>query len=391
MKILTKARFKTRIIDSATGTVVKESPWGENMITDQGLNGLATSSAVPSVNAHPAGIFSVCVVGGGTNPNAVASGAVTFTQVTNQLTASAPFFTFPMVGQLFKYGAGTGGAECYITGVTSDQVVTVDTSATVSTPTVGTVWNVAQGTLQTPLLVSTGYQTNSGNCGTTLAGNQATHQRYFVFAPQPAPYTVNEIGYGGNNLVTAGGYIAGRFVLGSSDVVAPTQFYLVIMQFIVTYSPANPSPVSSVGTNINTAGALALESIGANACQEVTSSGGTTIAGGLDSAADLYFATATYSQNGAPQLTGSGGVNWTGINLDIGSGTWAFASARGAMTLGYNTSITTTGQTLYGIGIGPAAGQVQLDVLFATPQTAPTGLFEPQTVWRAVYNRVLSN
>ena len=391
MKITTKMRVKTRIIDAATGRTDKESPWGENLLFDQGLNGLAKSAAVAQCNARPAGLFTVCAVGSGTNPNAVASGAITFTQAAFTVTASAPIFTLAMVGQLFKYGSGTGGAEYYITGFTSNQIITVDTSATVGTPTVGTIWNVTQTTLQTGTLVNTSYQTLSGNCGTTLSGNQATHQRYFIFAPQVAPYTVNEIGYGDSNLTIPTQSVAGRYILSSSDVVAPTQYYLVIMQLVVTYGPATPVSVPNVGTNINTAGTLGLESIGLNALQQVLSNGTTSSPGFLEDTTSLLFSTATYTQNGTPATTTTGGVDWSAGYLGLGTSTWAYASARGTMTLSYSLSMTTSGQTLYGIGVGPAAGQVQLDVLFTTPQTAPTGLFEPQTIWQAVYNRVLNN
>ncbi len=397
MKIHVFGKCKTQIIDRATGRVVKDNDWIENLIFDQGLNALAGNGSGTLV-APPAGIFGACVIGGGTNPNAVASGAVTFTQdnggglAGNILTASAPIFTLAMVGQLFKWGVGAGGVETYITGFTSNQIVTVDTSALIVVPAVGTIWNVSQTALQTPLYVNDGYQTLAGNCGTTLSGNQATHQRYFVFNAKDAPYGVNEIGYGRTS-IAAGSKIAGRFVLSSSDVIAPTQFYVVIMQVVVTYGPSAPSAVGNVGTNIDTTGMAMVETLDDNAVSQVTNTGSTTNLAALEAGGmpGLFFSTATYTQNGTPDLSPGSGVDWSAGYIDFGPAEWIFAAPGGKMSLTFNAAVNATGQMIYGIGIGPISQQIQLDVNFTTPQTAPTGIFQPNTVWTATYDRILSN
>ena len=354
----------------------------------QGLNGLAGASGTPVGN--PSVIFASCNVGSGTNPNEVASGGITFTQATNIVTASGGFFTAAMVGWIFKYGTGTGGAEYYITGYTSSTVVTVDTSTTVSTPTVATVWNVTQTALQSGLYVNDSYQTAAGNCGTTISGGQATHQRYFKFNQKGTTYTVNEIGYG-NGILTPTGLIAGRFVLGASDSISPSQFYVVIMQFIIVYGPVTPTAVSNVGTAINTAGTIMLEAINnVNAFAQVLSTGASSGVSALEENENvgLLFSTAAYAQNGSPNSTG---INWLSSYISPGTTNWAYAGSRGQMEATFTSSMATSGQTLYGIGISLYAGNIWLDVLFTTPQTAPVGTFQPNTVWKAVYNRVLSN
>jgi len=391
MIISTKMRVKTRIVDAKSGQTVKESPWQENLILNQGLNGLAQSTAVAAVKSFPASCFTYCLVGSGSNPNSVASGAITFTQdnggglAGTTLTASGNIFTLAMVGQLFKWGTGSGGVETYITAFTSATKVSVDTTALITVPAVGTIWNVTQTALQAYLYTNNSFLTGSGDCGTTLSGVQATHQRTFKFNQKGSPYTVNEIGYNGPAGGTA---VVGRLVLSAGDVVSTSQFYVVILQFICTYAPATPQAASNVGTNIDTTGTLALECIGPLSSAQVGSNGGTGVTGTLEGNAALSWFYVTYSQNGVPATSGSGLAN-SGVQLDVQ--TWAYASALGKQTLTSVASTTTAGQTLYGCGIGAAVGQTSMDVKFTTPQTAPTGSFQPNTVWFAIYTRVLTN
>jgi hypothetical protein len=299
-----------------------------------------------------------------------------------------------MVGQLFKWGTGTGGVETYILSFIDNQNVTVDTSASVGA-TVGTIWNVTQTTLQTPLHSAGSYQLLAGNCSSTQSGNTMTHQRYFIVPQQALQYTVNEIGYNAAAVGTAAGLCVGRFVLSSSDVVANTQYYLVIMQVQVTYSPSNPTASGNVGTNINVAGTIMVETLGTIATQVIDGSTGlpTGSAGVLDcqgAGIGLMLPTNTYTQNGA--ISGAAGPSWASGNLNLGSGTnWVYASRRGTMQATWTNSLTAAGQTLYGIGISQLNTNIVLDVKFTTPQTAPVGLFQPDTVWQIVFDRILSN
>jgi hypothetical protein len=391
MNAKVSVRFKTRVMN-CDGTIASERPWESNLILDQGLNGLA-NSGVASVTGDPAKCFRNLFVGSGTNPNSVTNGAITFTQTLTQITASAPIFTLAMVGQLFKWGTGTGGVETYILTFIDNQNVTVDTSASVGA-TAGTIWNVTQTALQTPLHVATSYQLLAGNCGSTQSGNTMTHQRYFVVPQQALQYTVNEIGYNSDAIGTAAGSCVGRFVLSSSDVVANTQYYLVIMQVQVTYGPSNPTASGNVGTNINVAGTIMVETIGIVATQAIDGSTGLPAAGSgvLDcqvAGVKLRFPTATYAQNGS--ITGAAGPDWSANNINLGNQGWTYASLRGTMQMIFSASITTAGQTLYGIGIDIGATNIVLDVKFTTPQTAPVGLFQPDTVWQIVFDRILSN
>lgn len=391
--VMVSTRIKTRIIDAKTGRVVKERPWEKNLVLDQGLNALAQSSA-QSLACYPASAATNIQVGSGTNPNAIASGAVTFTQSTTTITASANFFTAGMVGAIFKYGTGSGGAEYYITAFTSATQVTVDTSATVAVPEVATVWMVQQTALQTFLFRSATYQTNSGDCQTTQISNIQTHKRTYIIPQQVASYNVNEIGW---NSTTSTTRCLGRLVLSSTDVVAPSNFYVVVLELSFTYLPSAPTAVGNVGTNVDTTGTLMFEdwtflgTVNSATGAAVVAAKGASLDGSKTVQA-FYWPTATYTQNatiGAATLTWSTVVQPTPGNIS-----WVLAApaVRGKMTLTSTGSVSTSGQTLHGIGIGQnSLNNVGLDVKFTTPVTAPTGTFNPITVWSCTYGRTLTN
>jgi len=386
MNVSIKTVVETRIMDAKTGKQVGGQT-KENLVLDGGLNSLAQSSAL-GLACVPATMSNGCLIGSGTSPNSIGGGAVTFTQSGTTITASGSFFTSNMVGWIFKYGTGSGGTEVYITAFTNATTVTVGTSLTVSSPTAGTVWNVARTTLDTFLFQSNTYQTNAGDCGTTISGNQATHKRTYKFPQQGSPYTVNEIGY-------ASGFVSqrvlGRVVLGSSDVVGTSNFYVVVISITVTYSPSAPLSVTNVGTNINTAGTLMCEAMSITI---VTSSGATanniSVSSILELEGTLCFKTSSYSQNGSINPTAGITVS---PRVDISGGSRAFDNTKvGSCTLTFNTGVATTGQTLFGICLRDTnVSSICLDVLFTTPQTAPTGTFQPNTVWRLTYTRTLVN
>lgn len=376
--------IQSRLVDRLTGKIVKENKPRKNLIMDSGLNCFAGNSF-----GTMAGSFERCVIGDGTTPTSYASGAITFTQAGTTITASAGFFTALMVGMLFKYGTGTGGAEYYITGYTDSTHVTVGTSATVGTPTVATVWAVNQNALANQLYSSTTYSTGGGDCGTTYAHPTITFKRTFNFAHQGTSYNVNEIGW----TTSSGAIFGGRIVLGSTDVVSTLFFYQVVMTLQVTFSPATPSAVSNVGTNIDVSGNAMVESFDV---YYVTSTGTTAIisANGLDVRAinvNCSWISANYSQGANIQDGLSLGPSVT--QLGTAQAQWSYpGTTRGLQTLTINYSAGTTGETLYGVAImSGTTGKASFDVKFTTPQTAPTGTFSGTIVWNVLFDRNLSN
>jgi hypothetical protein len=394
MNVTAEMKIGTRIVNAKTGAIVKETIPKKNLILDMGLNSWARLTTPGPGATTPASSFTACRVGDGTTPTSFASGAITFTQAATTITASGGFFTAAMVGAIFKWGTGSGGNEVYITGFTDSTHVTVDTSATVAVAEIATVWMVQQNQLDNQLHSTNTYQTSAGDCESAFTGNVVTHKRTFIVPQKGANYNVNEIGWSSSTADTA--TLCGRIVLSSTDVVTTDNFYVVVMTLTVTYSPATPTAVADVGTAIDTAGTAALEQLtGASAVIATVSTTGSTNAGGvLDGGASnsrYQCFPVDYTQNGAPTTTKL--VATTPIVIGTGN-TWVKDSARGKMTLTYNNSITTTGQTIYGFGLcwfDGSTTNILFDVYLDTPFTAPTGNFQPIAVWSCTYNRTLTN
>lgn len=416
LETLTSVEIKTQVIDSLTGEVVKDNPFRKNLTYDIGLNAMARASAgsPTTLRCGPASIHRVCRIGDSTSAVKIASGAITFTQAANTVTASSGFFTAAMVGAILKYGAaGSAGAEYYITAFTSSTVVSVDTSATIGA-TAGVVWMVHQTTMGNLLFTSSTYQTNAGDNISTIVGNIVTHQHTFTFPIQGAPYNVNEVGYGSQS---AGVQVLGRIVLPSTDVVGITNFYRVIILVTVTYSPSAPAAVTNIGTNWNTAGNAMLEcfsiatiqSTGAvndnlglyaslDATSEYSGFGGAT-SSGFQLIARIA---STYTQNASIQSTFAltwGTINTNYILVDTNVRPWVATGARGAMKMTFTGNASTSGQTCYAIGFAPNYNSDSVtnrnkpvfDILFTTPQALPTGSWFPSIELTQIYSRVLVN
>lgn len=382
MNINCETIIQTRLIDPKTRKVLKESAPMKNLVLDNGLNALARST-----NATVPASFATGVrVGSGSTANSFASGAITFTQSGATVTASAGFFNAGMVGMLFKWGTGSGGNERYILTYISATQVTVDTSETVAAPDVATVWNVARSTLETLLYSSATHETTTGACETTFSGGQITHKRTINFPQQAASYNVNEIGYFSS---TAGTTVFGRIVLPATEVVPPTSFLQVVISFSVNYSPAAPTAVTNVGTNIDTAGNAMIETVSnSNAFKQVTSTGGVSAVSprldGVGTAPNLQLCISNYTQNATP------GAALTPTIIIGPSATWVYNSVRGQMSAYFNAPVSTSGQTLYGFGLG-ATTNIYADIKLTTPYVLPVGSFLPQTRFYMTYNRTLTN
>lgn len=383
MNITVETMVVIRHIDAITRKVVKESLPKKNLVMDNGLNALAQSTNL----TYTAEFTNACRVGSGNTSDKIGSGAITFTQTGTTVTASAGFFTAAMVGYIFKYGTGTAGVEYYITAFTNSTTVTVDTSATVAVPTLATVWNVTRSTLETLLFTHSSYETTGGACGTTVSGNTLTHLRTYNFAQQVSSYNVNEVGYFRANVGTS---IFGRLVLGATEVVAPTNFLQVALTCVFTYSPSVPTAVSDVGTNINTAGNAMVESLSTTRFSFVTSTGSQTQpASGarMDGGGGITVKgiVSAYTQNATP------GALLNPTTLTFVGATWTYAAVRGKMTATTNTTISASGQTMTGVGLGSTGSDVAMDVKLTTPFVLPTGSFLPQCVFSCTYNRQLNN
>ena len=385
-----RARVRTEIVESASGIAVKISPWTENLCFDNALSFLVSTAA------SFAGLFAHLKIGSGTTANSFAGGAITFTQVGTTITASGAFFTAGMVGSIFKYGTGTSGAEQYIATVAGGGLSCTVTGAglTVATPTVATVWMVQQTALQTWLANSTGYQTNTGDNSTVIAGAAITLQRTFLFATPGSTQNINEIGYSDNS--TADGSCRGRIVLPSTDVVDTSHFYRVVMQLSVTVAPVTPTAASNVGTNIDTTGTVVFEyydfqAIGASGVAAAYQNSGVNFMDGGTSTPWIGLRIGTWSQPANTQ-TGTAPVTGETFNLVLANFSTS-GQPLGQSISTTNFSWTTAGQTLNGFGLAYSNSGIRdvWTLKLTTPVTLPTGTFQGSLSVTKVFTRTLTN
>lgn len=382
-------RIRTVQLDPE-GNIVFERPFSKNLVLDSGLNGMALDTSL-SNNGDPAASFRYCHIGSGTNPTSIASGSITFTQAATSLASSSPFFTSAMVGGLFKYGVGSGGVELYITAFITNILVTVGTSMTVASPTVGTVWQVQATTLQTEISRTNTYRTLGGDNFTTCTSPTAVMQRTFNFGTQGSSINVNEIGWGSLN----GTSIGGRIVLPSTDVVGIGNTYLVILQLTITFSPASPAAVTNVGTNIDTSGNAMMEFFDID---RVDNTGAITVQGSIAAGANvcaIVMTGVTYTQR--TTIANTSTLDWSANETVISGGSaigWAYAGSRGLCTITGTASISivTGGQSTFGIGIANFSSlRPSFDIKLTTPYSLLVGVFTPTTVFACLYNRTLVN
>lgn len=394
------ARYKTRIMDKASGQCLRESDWQNNLIVDNGINSWAGQAITNLGGGTIANSFAALRIGGGTDAVKISSGAITFTQAGTTLTASAGFFTAAMAGGLFKWGSGSAGVEVYISSFTNTTNVVVATSATVVVPEVGVVWQVQTAALQTLLFSTNTYQTSPGDNSVTFdAVDVVTFQRTFLNPSQASPYNVNELGFAS---ATAGTNVGGRLVLSATDVVGTSNFYVVVLQLQIKISPAVPTAVVNVGTNCNTAGNSMIEGDAGsvnnflNLFKAVLSTGATGGGGASclfdqgSASQELRVHTATYSQKAAPSAVD---LVITGLTVSTPVAWAKVSGVIGAMEKTSSAAISTTGQTWFGIGLRNVGSPFAStwDIKFTTTGTLPTGTFQPVVNIRATWSRTLVN
>ena len=400
MKTRLQMRYRLRVCDAKTNKIKREIRGG-NTVLDAGLTGLAN-------HIGTAGLFTNLCVGSSAAANYIPGGAVTFTQALTTITASAPFFTAPMVGGIFKFGHGTGGLEAYIQSIGGGgTTAVVDISRAVVVPDAGTVWLVQQTHLTTFSYNYDAYAAGATNNSTTpnLAGGicTVTQKRTFVFNQKVAPYTIKELGWGHTG--GANPPICGRVVLVAPEVIGVNDYVICAVELICTFAPTSPV-VSAAGDQIWDqykgtgiyAGEFALEVWDT---QTIAASGAVAGGGVLDGSCGgyLYVLTnAAFAQNaniGAnpPNPATATGYSATGIPPN-----WAQVGGQypGVSQLTWNFTFNTAGEILYGIGLLNGSGNdIMLDMIpgwsGGAPSALPTGAFPVQTLWQNVWTRPLDN
>lgn len=223
-------RFMAQVIEQRPdhpdfGKVVFETPFNHNLILENGMNAIASN---PICN-----LFTWCAIGSGTTPTEDDSGAITVTISGTAATAGTAFFGSGDVGKLLRCDTGE---KAVISAFIDSTHVTLATSLTVASPTLFTMYRIAQNALATEVVRSANYLTGTGNCGTTVTGGVLTHQRTFDFPIEVSDQTYNEVGFSSTN--TPGANLNTRGIFAGAPVSVLTgQQLRVIYFFVVTATP----------------------------------------------------------------------------------------------------------------------------------------------------------
>lgn len=274
VEIPCKTQLLYRIDILRKGKIIPATSWRDNLITDAGLN------AFFSGTSKLLAMTMQCILGTGTPvPVRRDSGAVTFTQSGSTITASSNFFESGDTGRLFKWGTGSSGNEVYLTYVNAT-TCTASVSATVSTPTVATIWYVNVSALTTPLSLSVTTEASScsQSASTTGSVRTITCQHVLITSALASNSTITEIAF---NVSTTNSNVFDR------DIVSPTVALLagdqarVTVQFIRNYSPITAVATGNVGTGCDTTGQMQIECLSAGVGQSSFISNYSNSSGGV--------------------------------------------------------------------------------------------------------------
>lgn len=229
-----QGRAKLDVIDH-TGKVVRSLGWVKNLLLNTGLDNL--------VNCTWADLFNYCQKGTGTTVTSedTSTGSNTYTQAAQVITRTAGSrdFTTDDVGRLVLW---PDGSMCNITGYNSATSVNVDASLTEASAVAVKIYYVNQTALTTYVSDTDSYSTNPGDNSTTdntTAGTR-TLQRVFIFPPETADTTYNELGFSN----VEGGATANIRIFLSSGIAVlgpasgnPGEQLVVTYQLVITVSP----------------------------------------------------------------------------------------------------------------------------------------------------------
>lgn len=375
-------RFKLQVVNP-DGSLAEDRPWQKNLILDQGLNQCCDGTA------SLASAFTYCAVGTGTTPTYTDSGAITVNITAGTATASASFFTAGMVGMLL---VADTGEEQYITGFTSDTIVSVSGSESVVAQ-LFTVWAVNQTGLGAEVKRTNTYLTGSPNCGTTNTVGTGTRvlKRTFDFTAEVSPQNYEELGwsYSGS---AASNLFSRVLITGGTVTVLASQQLRVIYELTIVVSPISPRAEAPTITGWPVAPAASTDGDYQLTCPNFS----------------VGFNTSYVETNGTTNASVAALEPWFDLDFELCSGSTipSFGSAFTCSTSTSNSSSTVqsyTGDTFYRdiIGLWLAANGDRTDIraikfgdgavfVFDEAQTKDSSHLLEIT-WRRTLGRTLTN
>lgn len=227
------------------GSIDRTYPSQKNLILNQGLNNVCSSTSW-------ADQFLRCAVGTGATVTSAASGggvtgAGAVTTFTNTTPGTFNWTTNSSVGDMIKLTSGaSSGTEVRITAVNSVDDVSYTPSGTIS---VGefSVYKTSQTGLTTETDRFSNYLSGVGNCGGSLAGSVVSLKRTFDQVTPPGAVTYNELGF--SNAAGAGSNLFSRIKLASGVPLTAGQLLRVVYTLNITITPAASTPVTFSITN----------------------------------------------------------------------------------------------------------------------------------------------
>lgn len=258
--------YKVAVVESSTGKVVYESPWGKNLILNQGMEEVASRVWCS--------LFTHGICGTGTLPNSVDSTTDTASQTATTVTSVGGTINFTSdaaAGDMIKWDSGS---EARITSVTDASNVEVTPSQSVGSGEY-TIYKTSRVGLQTEVKRSNTYLTGTGNCGTTLSGTTLQNRRTYDFSVEAGPATYTEVGVGwASSLATT---VFSRILLDSPIALVAGQSLRLVYQLNLTLSPSTPVvknlPVGGwpVAPSVNTDGQEQIQNLNISSVAEAGS------------------------------------------------------------------------------------------------------------------------
>lgn len=220
--------------------IVSDTGWVNNLVLNQGMNGVATRYWADS--------FTHAVLGDGTTATSVSGGVTTASQSNVTVTLVGGSFVFTNTatdaGRILKF---SGGQRCTIVTVNSPTSAIVNVSQNVAA-TSFTYYFTTQTGLVNELRRSNTYHTQGGGCTTIASAPSSMTMRRSYNFPVETPVAViyNEVGF--SHTGTVANNLFSRIKLPSPVEVKPGLRARVIYEFTITMSPNTPTAKSAIIT-----------------------------------------------------------------------------------------------------------------------------------------------
>ncbi len=242
-------KYRLQVVDAPTQAVVADYGWKPNLITNTGLDAIA-SFAVAQMSTYG-------VSGTGSRPNYITSSTSTITQSGAYIgLVDTSYFTS------FTQSVSTNGTASYSSLVKAgdliiDQNLSQSTVVLVSgsilyvtgsnlnytTPLTFTIWKTSQTNLQGESQRVTNYFPGSSslvgwNCGTVISGSTLTMRRTYTFNVESATQSYTEVGCSWNGNYNS--EVFSRVLLPTPIILSPLQQLRMTYDLVASYGPFYP-------------------------------------------------------------------------------------------------------------------------------------------------------